>query len=115
MLADWPKQGADMEPSLEQVKQILGLNKHEVAAILGVPASQLHAADGWPTRSRRRWTELANLARRIEETFEPDSIETWLHAPSRDLHWRVPIELVRAGRLDEVDAALEALDSGVYV
>lgn len=115
MITDWPKQGSGMGPPLEQVQRILRVNKREVAAILGMPASEIHAADGWPTQSRERWEELANLAQRIEETFEPDSIETWLHAPSRDLHWRVPIEVVSAGRLDEVDAALEALDSGVYV
>jgi len=37
---------------------------------------------------------------------------TWHHRPSPLLGQTEPIELVRAGRFDRVEAALEAINSG---
>ena len=42
----------------------------------------------------------------------PEAARAWLHRPSPFLGHTEPIELVRAGRFDRVEAALEALTSG---
>jgi uncharacterized protein (DUF2384 family) len=41
-----------------------------------------------------------------------DAARAWLHRPSPFLGQTEPIELVRAGRFDRVEAALEAINSG---
>ena len=66
--------------------------------------------------ARRRLADLLALDRRLHETFDsPVAIRAWLNAESRYLGGLTPAEAVRVGRFDRVEAALEALDSGVFV
>lgn len=66
--------------------------------------------------TRRRLADLLDLDRHLLETFgEQDAARAWLGAPSRYLGGLRPIEAVRVGRFDRVEAALEALDSGVFL
>lgn len=71
----------------------------------------------WPQRdARRRLAALLALDRRLRETFDsPDAIRAWLHAENRYLGGLRPADAVQVGRVDRVEAALEALDSGVFV
>jgi hypothetical protein len=101
--------------TLQHTTRILGLDQQEVASILGVSMTQLNAGAPLPMPARDRMEKLIGLARRLEDTFEHDSIQIWLHTPNRDLHLRIPSDRLRAGELDEIEGALEALDSGVYV
>ena len=49
-------------------------------------------------------------------TFEGrDAVRRWFRSESRYLGGMTPAEAVRVGRLDRVGAALEALDSGVFL
>ena len=45
----------------------------------------------------------------------PEAARAWLHGSSRYLGGLTPAEAIRVGRFDRVEAALEALDSGVFV
>jgi hypothetical protein len=54
------------------------------------------------------------LAEHLEEIFGENASE-WLEADTRYLGGMKPIEALRAGRMDRVEAALEALDSGFVV
>ena len=101
--------------NLIQAERILGLSRSDLCALLGIPADRLDVPQTWPPQSRTKLRRLAALADRLQDTFEPTSIQSWLHAPSRDLQWRIPFDLLRDGQLDPVDAALEAIDSGAYV
>jgi hypothetical protein len=100
---------------LQRTRHVLGLTEGELSDMLGISSAHLRTPKAWPIVTRRRAQQLADLADHVEKTFAPDSIGVWLSEPNRDLHGVVPLELVHAGRIDEVEAALEAFDSGVYV
>jgi hypothetical protein len=100
---------------LIHVEHVLGLTRSDLESLLCVPANRLDTPQTWPRQSHMSLVRLAAIANHLEDTFEPASIETWLHAPSRDLHWRIPLDLLRDRQFDSIDAALEAIDSGVYV
>lgn len=66
--------------------------------------------------TRRRLAALVELDRHLRDTFEHrEAARAWLEAPSQYLGGLRPIEAMRVGRVDRVDAALEALDSGVFL
>ena len=101
--------------ALARVERILDLSRSDLSVLLGIPDSRLDAPQNWPRQARTNLLQLTELADRLEETFEPTSIPAWLHAPNRDLKWRIPFDLLRQGQTDPINAALEAIDSGVYV
>jgi hypothetical protein len=100
---------------LGRAGRTLGLTDQELSSILGVSIGASRDARLWPVVIRHRVEQLTDLAERIEQTFTPESIPVWLTEPNRDLHGLVPLAMIRAGRIAEVEAALEAIDSGVYV
>lgn len=60
--------------------------------------------------------ELIQLDRRLRETFTVmDAARDWLRDPSRYLAGLTPLEVLRAGRIDRVEAALVALEAGIYL
>ena len=66
--------------------------------------------------TRKRLAELLDLDRHLLDTFgEREAARAWLGAPSRYLGGLRPIEAVRVRRFDRVEAALEALDSSVFL
>ena len=66
--------------------------------------------------SRAKLDELALLVQRLDETFKtPQGAATWLHARSGYFGGLRPLDALLQGRIDAVDAALEALDAGVFV
>lgn len=66
--------------------------------------------------SRQRLAALAALHTHLLDTFETsEAARAWLHAGSRYLGGLTPLDALRAGRLDRMEAALAALDSGVFV
>ena len=98
----------------------LGLSTVELATALGISARTLErwrAGETHPQRGARvRLAALVGLDRRLQETFDtPVAVRSWLRAGSPYLGGLTPVEVLRAGRPDRVEAALEALDSGVFV
>lgn len=68
------------------------------------------------TANRERLEELEALVRRLDETFKTrDGSREWLHSGSGYFGGLRPIDALLRGRIDAVHAALEALDSGVFV
>ena len=66
--------------------------------------------------ARERLAGLIALERHLGETFEDtEAAGSWLRTGSPYLGGLTPLEALRAGRPDRVRAALEALDSGVFV
>ncbi len=98
---------------------------------LGIPEDELAQALDSNRRTLQRWragrthpqqlarlklAELLQLQERARETFEGgDAVRRWFRSPSRYLGGITPAEAVRVGRLDRVEAALEALDAGVFL
>jgi putative toxin-antitoxin system antitoxin component (TIGR02293 family) len=102
---------------LRQLQTDLGLDEHGLAMALGVDKRTLtHWISGdnyLQTGARKRLQRLVELHYALSLMWSSmDAARTWLHQPSPYLGQTEPIELVRAGRFDRVEAALEAINSG---
>jgi uncharacterized protein (DUF2384 family) len=106
-----------MNDQLGQLEDDLGLDERGLAMALGVDKRTLTrwiSGDNYPqTAARKRLQELVELHHTLMLMWSSmDSARAWLHRPSPYLGQTEPIELVRAGRYDRVEAALEAINSG---
>ena len=109
-----------MKAILHHLRSGLDLDEHELADVLGVTP---RTVDRWqeeqavPQRAtRERIRQLLELERELQETFsDPNAIRRWLNADNRYLGGIKPIEALRVGRYDRVQASLEALASGIFV
>jgi hypothetical protein len=100
-------------------EQTLGLSSAELAQALGVTertVARWSAGLHPQVETRGRLIDLLGLIRHLRDTFDDDpTCAAWMRAPNRYLGLLAPSDAVRAGRIDRVEAALEALDSGVFV
>ena len=106
--------------ALDALQEAMGLSEEELAEALGASHRTLQrwrAGTAYPQQlARQRLAELLRLQQRVRETFEgPDAVRRWFHSQSRYLGGITPAEAVRVGRLDRAEAALEALDSGIFL
>ena len=116
------RSGLETSPrrAIEAAEGGLGLDRGELAAALGASVRTVErwrSGRTYPQReARERLAELVALEHRLGETFaEPGAPRTWLRSSNPYLGGLTPLEALRAGRPDRVEAALEALDSGVFV
>ena len=112
----------EMTPAqaVERLEGDLGLSRGELAAALGTTPRTLErwrAGTTHPQRhARRRLAALLNLDEHLRVTFtDREAAREWLRAPNPYLGGLTPSDALRAGRADRVEAALEVLDSGVFV
>ena len=88
-----------------------GLTAGEIGGITQVSERSVHNWASGKSRpegeSRDRLLELKYVIEGLGEIYEDEGIEIWLHSRQRSLGGRSPLELLRAGRFDEV---LEAVD-----
>jgi hypothetical protein len=98
----------------------LGVTPADLERMLDVDAGTF---DKWrgghnsaPRRVRAKLEALEAIRAHLLDTFETvDAARAWLHADSRYLSGLTPIAVLRSGRPDRVEAALNALDLGVFV
>lgn len=106
------------ERAIAKLESVLDMGEVEIAAALGASPRSLRrwgSGESHPQRgSRARLARLVALTERLEETFG-ENVGDWLYADSRYLGGMKPIEALKAGRVDRVEDALEALDSGVVL
>lgn len=108
------------ERAVETLEGGLGLSRGELAGALGTSA---RTVERWRTgqtypqhEARERLADLVAVDHHLGETFgDPEARRSWLRSGSSYLGGLTPLEVLRAGRADRVRAALEALDSGVFV
>lgn len=105
---------------LAHLTATLGISFEDLAQVLGTDRKTVYrwlADETFPqTRSRVRLDELAALVERLDQSFTTQAgAVAWLHAPSGYFGGLRPADALLRGRIDAVDAALEALDSGVFV
>jgi transcriptional regulator with XRE-family HTH domain len=105
--------------TVEYVGSTLMLSDAEIATALGVA---LRTVDRWrrgvavPQRdARERLGTLVALGEHVREMFDGDAAAEWLGAENRYLGGLTPLEAIRAGRPDRVEAALEAIESGIFL
>ena len=111
---------AALSEQLERLKSSLGISYEELAQALGTDRKTVYrwlAEETFPrAQNRVRLDALESLVTRLDETFKtPHGAVAWLHAPSGYFGGLRPVDALLRGRIDAVDAALEALDSGVFV
>ena len=105
--------------ALSRLQQDLGLSDGDLAAALTVSSRSLErwrVGATYPQHEgRARLVQLLALHDDLIAGFgDAEAARTWLRTPNHYLGQLTPIEVVRAGRLDRVAAALLALESGVY-
>lgn len=99
----------------------LGLSPRDIAGALGLDQRTVERwsrpGGPYPQRAaRQRLADLLNLSHRLRESFvDANDAREWLRSPSRFLGGLTPTEVIRAGRADRVEAALEAIDSGIFI
>lgn len=106
--------------ALDALEQGIGLSEDELAQALGTSRRTLQrwrAGTAYPQQAmRQRLSALLGLMQRVQDTFDgPDAPRRWFHNPSRYLGGMTPVEAIRVGRLDRVEADLEALHSGAFL
>ena len=106
--------------ALDTLEMSTGMSEEELAEALGTSRRTLQrwrAGTAYPQQlARQRLEELLHLQRRVQQTFEgPDAVRRWFQSQCRYLGGMTPGEAVRVGRLDRAEAALEALDSGIFL
>lgn len=117
-----PQYPLGMSPAqaLQVLQSDLGLTQKELVVALDTEARNIGrwaAERAYPQReARRRLGALLALHRHLGETFTSmAAARDWLDDSSRYLGGLTPREALRAGRIDRAEAALEALDSGIYL
>lgn len=105
---------------LAHLAATLGITHGELADVLGTSertVTRWLADETYPQHgSRAKLDELDTLVRRLDATFKtPAGSALWLHARSGYFGGLRPIDALLRGRIDAVDAALEALDAGIFV
>ena len=106
--------------ALDTLETELGIPEEDLAQALNSSGRSLQrwrAGSAHPQQlARQRLAELLRLHERVREAFEgQNAVRLWVHSHSRYLSGITPAEAIRAGRLDRVEAALEALDSGAFL
>jgi transcriptional regulator with XRE-family HTH domain len=116
--ATQPRLNITPEKAIAELGSRLSVSDSDVALALGISPRSLRrwsSGESHPQReSRTNLARLVALSERLEEAFGENADE-WLEADSRYLGGLKPIEALRVGRIDRVEDALEALDSGVVL
>jgi transcriptional regulator with XRE-family HTH domain len=89
----------------------------EVAEALGVARSQLtrwRAGQSPDDANRDRLVGLDAVVELLSGFLSPGTVEKWLKSPNAHLGNRRPLALLRADRLSEVIAAIEAEKAGAF-
>jgi transcriptional regulator with XRE-family HTH domain len=96
-----------------------GLQGKDIANIVSVsPATVSRWSSGKATPDLRTQTVIAELryvVDRLADFYTPAEARLWLHTAHPMLKGERAIDLINAGRTQEVLAVIEALDSGAYV
>jgi ribosome-binding protein aMBF1 (putative translation factor) len=105
---------------IDELETALGLTRNELAHAIGAhPRSveRWRTGEAFPQNgARERLDALEKLVAHLRETFTTeDAGRTWLRESSRYLGGLSPADALRSGRIDRAEAALEAIDSGVFV
>ncbi len=109
-----------LSTTLHDTMSTLRITPSELADAVGASDRTLArwlANETYPQHdSRRKLTELETLVHHLCASFtSPEDIADWLHANSGYLGGLRPIDALRCGRIDAVEAALESILAGIFV
>lgn len=104
-------------PEIVRALHSYGVTQAEVGAVTGVSD---RAVRGWQRSSIRperydRLAELRDLVALLSDSLSSRGVGQWLHARNRVLGGDRPIDILAAGRFEEVRRAAQAFVEGSYV
>ena len=103
---------------LDQLRNEGGLQGKDIANIVAVsPATVSRWSKGKASPDLRTQTVIAELryvVDRLSDFYSSDETRIWLHAAHPMLNGERPIDLINAGRTEEVLNVIENLDSGAF-
>lgn len=103
---------------LDHLRDDGGLQGRDIANIVAVsPATVSRWSSGKATPDLKTQTVIAELryvVDRLGDFYTPEETRLWLHASHPMLKGERAIDLIRAGRTEEVLAVIESLDAGAY-
>jgi transcriptional regulator with XRE-family HTH domain len=108
-----------VERILEDLRGRGGLQGKDIANIVDVSTatvSRWSRGNGTPSlHTQTVIAELRYVVDRLSDFYAPDETRLWLHARHPLLKGERAIDLINAGRTEEVLAVIERLESGAYV
>lgn len=110
----------DVRDTILSLMNDLGVDNRAVAGALHADESAVKrwlAGAHYPQRdSRARLDTLIALRDHVMDTFdESEAVRAWMHTDNRYLGWLSPANVLLAGRIDRVEAALAVLDAGMFI
>jgi transcriptional regulator with XRE-family HTH domain len=103
---------------IDELRDRGGLKGMDVANIADVsPATVSRWATGKASphpRTQLLISDLRYVVDRLAEFYSPEETRIWLYSRHRLLNGERAIDLIHAGRTDEVLAVIESLDEGTY-
>src|SRR5665213_350667 len=103
---------------IDTLRQRGGLRGTDVANIADVsPAtvSRWTSGTSFPhPKTQLLISDLRYVVERLAELYDPDETRLWLYSKHRLLDGERAIDLIHAGRADEVLAVIESLNEGAY-
>ena len=111
---------SNVKQMIEDLERDLGISTDILAGAVGAnprTVERWRADVSFPQREgRERLTKLLTVRTRLYATFAtPEAVRDWMRARNRYLGGLTPADAARVGRIDSIENALEALDSGVFV
>jgi len=110
----------DLKALIDGLMQSLDVSKEVLAGAMTVDARAIdrwRSGESFPQKdSRRRLDQLSQVKEHLYQTFNSaQAVHAWMHSDSPYLGGLKPAEVLRAGRIDRIEAALSALDGGAFV
>jgi transcriptional regulator with XRE-family HTH domain len=104
--------------TLDRLREDGGLQGKDIANIVAVsPATVSRWTNGKASPDLRTQTVIAELryvVDRLGDFYTPDETRLWLHTAHPMLKGERAIDLVNAGRTEDVLAVIESLEAGAY-
>jgi transcriptional regulator with XRE-family HTH domain len=104
---------------LEDLRSRGGLQDKDIANIVDVSTARVSRwsrGNGAPSlKTQRLIADLRYVVDRLSDFYTPDETPLWLHAKHVLLSNERAIDLINAGRTEEVLAVVDRLNAGAYV
>jgi len=92
-----------------------GTDVANIAAVSPATVSRWTAGTSIPhPKTQLLISDLRYVVDRLAELYDPDETRIWLYSKHRLLDGERAIDLIHAGRADEVLAVIESLNEGTY-
>ena len=106
---------AQMIDSLRLRGGLKGMDVANIATVSPATVSRWTSGKAFPhPKTQLLISDLRYVVDRLAEFYTPKETRLWLYARHRLLNGERAIDLIHAGRADEVLAVIESLDAGTY-